>query len=91
MQRAPAFLVLIVALLYFAAGSVTTREAVAQEQAGAQGPHIAVLLPLQSPTLGRLADAVRRGVLEAHRVHTGSGLPVCGSRATMAPRPGSGA
>ncbi len=76
MQRAPAFLVLLLALLYFGAASVVTRDAGAEEQAGAQGPHIAVLLPLQSPTLGRLADAVRRGVLEAHRVHSGAGLPV---------------
>ena len=76
MQRAPALLVLLLTLLYFAAVGVTTREAGAQEPAGTQGPHIAVLLPLQSPTLGRLADAVRRGVLEAHRVHSGSGLPV---------------
>jgi hypothetical protein len=76
MQRAPAFLVLLLSLLYFGAGALATRAAVAQEQTGVQGPHIAVLLPLQSPTLGRLADAVRRGVLEAHRVHAGSGLPV---------------
>jgi outer membrane PBP1 activator LpoA protein len=76
MQRAPAFLVLLLSLLYFGAGTLATRAAVAQEQAGVQGPYIAVLLPLQSPTLGRLADAVRRGVLEAHRVHAGSGLPV---------------
>jgi uncharacterized protein len=54
------------------------RQADAQEQAepGVQAPYIAVLLPLQSPTLGRVADAVRRGVLEAHRVHAGAGLPV---------------
>jgi uncharacterized protein len=78
MQRAPAFLVLLLSLLYLGAGTLAMREAAAQEQAGAgaQGPHIAVLLPLQSPTLGRLADAVRRGVLEAHRVHAGTGLPV---------------
>jgi uncharacterized protein len=54
------------------------RPAVAQLQGepGVQTPYIAVLLPLQSPTLGRVADAVRRGVLEAHRVHAGAGLPV---------------
>ena len=55
------------------------REAAAQEQAapGVQGPHIAVLLAAASrPRSARLADAVRRGVLEAHRVHAGSGLPV---------------
>jgi outer membrane PBP1 activator LpoA protein len=84
MQRAPAFLVLLVLLLYFGAGTLATRGVLAQEQSDAQEraepipreAHISVLLPLQSPTLGRLADAVRRGVLEAHRVHAGAGLPV---------------
>ena len=78
MQRAPAFLVLLLSLLYFGAATLAMREAVAEDEVapGAQGPHIAVLLPLQSPTLGRMADAVRRGVLEAHRVHAGSGLPL---------------
>jgi outer membrane PBP1 activator LpoA protein len=54
--------------------------AVAQEPDAAQpsqaGPHIAVLLPLKSSALARPADAVRRGVWEAHRVHAGSGLPL---------------
>ena len=38
--------------------------------------HIAVLLPLKSSALARLAEAVRRGVWEAHRVHAGNGLPL---------------
>jgi hypothetical protein len=78
MQRAPAFPVLLLSLLYFGVGTLAMRNAVAQEEAlpGIQGPHIAVLLPLKSPTVGRVADAVRRGVLEAHRVHAGTGLPV---------------
>jgi hypothetical protein len=78
MQRAPAFLVLLLSLLYFGAGTLAMRAAVAQEEAppSIQGPHIAVLVPLKSPALGRVADAVRRGVLEAQRVHAGTGLPV---------------
>jgi outer membrane PBP1 activator LpoA protein len=78
MQRAPASLVLLLSLLYFGVGTLAMRDAVAQEEAppATQGPHIAVLLPLQSPSVGRVADAVRRGMLEAHRVHAGTGLPV---------------
>ena len=78
MQRAPAFLVLLLSLLYFGAGTLAMRAAIAQEEAppSTQGPHIAVLVPLKSPALGRVADAVRRGVLEAQRVHAGTGLPV---------------
>jgi outer membrane PBP1 activator LpoA protein len=43
---------------------------------GARAPHIAVLLPLKSASFSRPADAVRRGIFEAQRVHQGSGLPV---------------
>lgn len=38
--------------------------------------HIAVLLPLKSSALARPAEAVRRGVWEAQRVHAGNGLPL---------------
>jgi len=79
MQRAPAFLILFVSLLYLGAAGVANRVAFAQDKAGAaakSGPHIALLLPLKSAALSRPADAVRRGVLEAQHVHAGAGLPV---------------
>jgi outer membrane PBP1 activator LpoA protein len=58
--------------------TLTTQQAAAQTepQPVEQGPHVAVLLPLKSPALGRVADAVRRGVLEASRVQPNPGLPV---------------
>ncbi len=40
------------------------------------GPQIAVLLPLKSPSIGRQADAVRLGILEAAKVDRGTTLPV---------------
>lgn len=77
MQRALAFLVSFLSLLYLAGGTLATRNAGAQEQrpAGEYRPHLAVLLPLKSPALGRLADAVRKGVLEAARVQPNPALP----------------
>jgi hypothetical protein len=59
-------------------GVLAMRDVAAQEEAQPleQEPYLAVLVPLKSQTLGRVADAVRRGVLEAHRVHPSSGLPV---------------
>jgi hypothetical protein len=80
MQRAPAFLVVFVSLLYLGAAGVANHGASAQDRdagsATKSGPHIAVLLPLKSAALSRPADAVRRGVLEAQHVHAGAGLPV---------------
>jgi hypothetical protein len=60
------------------AGALAMRDVSAQEEAqpAEQEPYLAVLVPLKSQALGRMADAVRRGVLEAHRVHPSSGLPV---------------
>lgn len=43
------------------------------EEAGAQ---IAVLLPLRSASIGRQADAVRLGILEAAKVHRATTLPL---------------
>lgn len=40
------------------------------------GPHIAVLLPLKSTAIGRQADAVRMGILEAAKVHRATTLPL---------------
>jgi outer membrane PBP1 activator LpoA protein len=40
------------------------------------GPHIALLLPLKSPAVGRQAEAVRLGVIEAAKVHRSTTLPL---------------
>ncbi len=49
----------------------------AQEHAAAaSAPHIAVLLPIRSGPFVRAADAVRRGVWEAHRVQNEPALPI---------------
>lgn len=87
MQRALAFLALIVSLLYLAGAGLAIRAVGAQqfepdeqtEDPGVQlgpGPHLAVLLPLKSSAFSRLADAVRQGVWEARRVHPGTALPL---------------
>ena len=80
MQRAPAFLVVFLSLLYLGAAGLANRAVSAQDRdagsAARSGPYIAVLLPLKSAALSRPADAVRRGVLEAQHVHAGAGLPV---------------
>jgi hypothetical protein len=60
---------LYVALLCVAIGA-------ARAQQTEPGPHIAVLLPLKAGSFSRPADAVRRGIFEAQRVHPGAGLPV---------------
>jgi len=81
MQRVPASpLLLIVALLYLGYCALANHGARA-EQEGVKspdqpGPHIAVLLPLRSPSVGRQADAVRLGILEAAKVHRGTSLPL---------------
>jgi outer membrane PBP1 activator LpoA protein len=80
MQRVPAFPLLIVALLYLGCCALTNH-AVHAQQPGVKspdqpGPHIAVLLPLRSPSIGRQADAVRMGILEAAKVHRGTTLPL---------------
>lgn len=72
---------LLVARLLCLCGLILANDAArAQEQdapsPGRTGPHIAVLLPLKSSALARPAEAVRRGVWEAHRVHAGAGLPL---------------
>ena len=62
------FLAVIVASLYGPASGAAT--------AGAPTPHIAVLLPTQSPGFGRYADSVRQGVLAAAKVQGKGALPV---------------
>jgi len=80
MQRIPASLLLILTLLYVGASAVGNRPALAQTQdaqtASHPGPHIAVLLPLNSASVNRQADAVRLGILEAAKVHRGNMLPL---------------
>jgi uncharacterized protein len=80
MQRVPASRLLILALLYLGCCALTNRAAIAQQQgvrpSDQPGPHIAVLLPLRSPSVGRQADAVRLGILEAAKVHRGTTLPL---------------
>jgi outer membrane PBP1 activator LpoA protein len=79
MQRRTALLALLGSLLYCAAFGPGNSPGFAQQTAGDQagsGPHIALLLPLKSGPFARLAEAVRRGAWEAHRVHAGGGLPL---------------
>jgi uncharacterized protein len=84
MQRLPASLLVILALLYFGVCTLANRAALAQQPGTdsisgtpqATGPHIAVLLPLKSTSVSRQAEAVRLGVLEAASVHRGTTLPV---------------
>lgn len=74
MQRFPALLALVAALLYCAA--LGPGNARAQDPEASPGPHLALLLPLKAAPFARAADAVRRGAWEAHRVHSGNGLPL---------------
>ena len=80
MQRSTASRLLVLALLYWCGCNLANHAGHAQPQAAdpatQTGPHIAVLLPLKSASIGRQADAVRLGVLEASKVHHGTTLPV---------------
>src|SRR6476660_2042532 len=80
MQRQSACSLLVLALLYLAACALANRSVQAQQPEGptplSAGPHIAVLLPIKSPAVGRQADAVRLGILEAAKVHRGTTLPL---------------
>lgn len=60
--------------LYAAAVLAATPAARAEEEQTAAAGHVAVILPLKSDTLGRQADAVRRGVQAA--AANKEGLPV---------------
>jgi outer membrane PBP1 activator LpoA protein len=66
-HRPSAVLVLLPALLYGALAAFATGGAGAAE-ATAHEPHVALLLPLGSPSFGRHADAVRLGFLAAAKV-----------------------
>lgn len=74
MQLRPAFSLLLLSSLYWALIALSTGGASAQDWLDqTPGPedmriddaHIAVILPLQSPSFGRHADSVRLGVLNA--------------------------
>ena len=68
-----AALVVLWALLYGGATPFATTAASAAEKA-APAPHIALLLPLASPSFGRHADAVKQGFLAAAKT-SGAGAP----------------
>ena len=80
MQRVLVFPLLVGWLLCLGACALGNDGALAQQpettDSERQQSHIALLLPLKSSALGRPAEAVRRGVFEAHRVHAGNGLPL---------------
>jgi outer membrane PBP1 activator LpoA protein len=65
------------ALLYGAAGLFATSIAHADDLPTIKlTPHIALLLPLESPTFGRYADAVKQGFLAAARVQGKTTPPI---------------
>jgi uncharacterized protein len=72
-HRLFAVLILLPALLYGGLTALATGRALAAEPA-ARAPHIALILPLNSPSFGRHADAVKQGFVAAARVN-GSGAP----------------
>jgi outer membrane PBP1 activator LpoA protein len=80
MQRSTTSRLLLLPLLYWCGWLIATGLAIAQtpspDPASQTGPHIAVLLPLKSASIGRQADAVRLGVLEASKVHRATTLPL---------------
>jgi outer membrane PBP1 activator LpoA protein len=84
MHLRPAFDSAIRSLLYWAVFALATGGAAAQDlrngagpdAAGAAGPHIAVILPLQSTAFGRHADSVRLGILAAAAAGQGPGNKV---------------
>ena len=68
--------VLLVFLLLYGPGSpLATAGAIAAE-APERAPHVALLLPLESPSFARHADAVRQGFLAAARVQGRSAPPL---------------
>jgi uncharacterized protein len=65
MQLRPTLKTPIRSLLYWAVLALATAMVHAQAVAQAPEPHVALILPLQSTSFGRLADSVRLGVLAA--------------------------
>lgn len=63
------------AVLYGALAAGATNAALAAEAVGRE-PHVALLLPLTSPSFGRHADAVRQGFVAAAKVAAKNAPPV---------------
>jgi outer membrane PBP1 activator LpoA protein len=80
MQLRPASLLWVAALLYWALITLSTSAVFAQETDDAgvltAQAHIAVVLPLQSPSFGKHADSVRLGILAAAALTQENGLGV---------------
>ena len=81
MQRAPVSSLLLSTLLYFGVCALANQPAFSQQHDSRvteqlPRPHIAVLLPLRSSAIGRQAEALRLGILEAAKVHRGTTLPL---------------
>jgi hypothetical protein len=81
MQRAPVSSLLLLTLLYFGVCGLANQPALSQQHDSKSAdqlprPHIAVLLPLRSAAVGRQAEALRLGILEAAKVHRGTTLPL---------------
>jgi len=68
-------LILVSAILYGGLTALATGRALAAEPA-ARAPHIALILPLTSPSLGRHADAVKQGFAAAARMGGNDALPL---------------
>jgi outer membrane PBP1 activator LpoA protein len=64
------------ALLYGALAACATNNTACAAEAAARESHIALLLPLNSPSFGRHADAVRQGFVAAAKVAANSAPPV---------------
>jgi uncharacterized protein len=75
MQGWVTFLLVIVASLYGPASAAATEAARPMPPRGPR-PHVALLLPTQSPGFAPYADSVRQGVLAAAKVQGKGALPV---------------
>jgi len=73
MQPRPALTSTIRSLLYWGLLALATAAAFAQDSSQVAEPHVAVILPLQSPSFGRHADSVRLGILAAAGADHGNG------------------
>jgi len=91
MQRLPAFLLTLLAILYGCATTFATRAETAAPSAGQAAPtqsgdtnpqanppkpHIALILPLKSESFGTAAEITRQGFIAAASKQGGSRLPV---------------
>ena len=73
-HRLVTVLILLPALLYGGLAALATGCAFAAEPA-ARAPHIALILPLNSPSFSRHADAVRQGFIAAAKVDGNAAPP----------------